>query len=397
MTRPAKSCLVIEGKQVKLRLQAEKSEGAGVVHVDWLRFTADMRYADEGGVDKLFPLPGYFDGNYWEVKEKERNFALQKLRESEVFDPACQALELAESVARALGEGFEVDTQIGKGYDFYAHRWQITLQDKEVGWVGFGASGDSPNQKRQAQTLHVNLYGAACTYAKSGWRQEIRSLIDRINARITRIDLALDWFDGYEGGIESVRDDYTAGHCDVGGKRPKCSFAGDWCNGNSRSFYIGSKEAGKQTNVYEKGHQLFGPESGDEWLRFELRYGNKLRYIPSEVLTDPDSYFAGASDWHASVLRKQKSLQHPKPIKCEQRLGEETVDAAVSRKLKWFETVAAPTFKVIFRYLPNEKLLQLFMDKKRPASLFGFSERQIESAFKRIYGLPVGEPCPLPA
>ena len=54
--------------------------------------------------------------------------------------------------------------------------------------------------------------------------------------------------------------------------------------------------------MYEKGHQLFGPESGSNWLRVELRYGNKLRVLSSDILRNPSNYFAGASPWHASML-----------------------------------------------------------------------------------------------
>ena len=61
-------------------------------------------------------------------------------------------------------------------------------------------------------------------------------------------------------------------------------MVGDWANGHARSFYIGSKEAGKQTNIYEKGDQLFGVETGSKWLRIELRYGNKLRVLSPEML-----------------------------------------------------------------------------------------------------------------
>lgn len=395
MTKPARSSLVIEGNKVKLRLQAERSQSGSAVHIDWLRFTADTRWLDAGNEDKLFPPVGYFDGNYWEVKEKERNYTLQQLRKEEMFSSAMQALELAESVVKVLGPNFQVETQIDKGHDFYAHRWSITHEGKEAGWVGFGASGDSPRQRRQAETIHVNLYGMACTFAQNGWQREIRALIERVQARITRIDLALDFFDGYPaGGIEAVKHDYEAGRCDVGGRRPKCAFAGDWCNGHSRSFYVGSKEAGKQTNVYEKGHQLFGAESGEKWLRFELRYGNKLRHIPTEILTNPDSYFAGASDWHSSVLLQQKAVT-PTHIRCNGRLPEETVDAAVKRKISWFERVAAPTFSLLLEYLGVNDLLKIIEHKKRPSSLFGFSEDHIAGAFRRIFS--AGEPCPLPA
>lgn len=387
MTRPNLSPIVVDGNTVKLRLLAERSEGPHVVHVDWLRFTVYTRNAPVDDVEKLFPAPEYWDGNYWEVKAKERNLVLQRLRASEYFDPAMQALELAESVAAALGEGFDVDTEIGKGHDFYGHRWSITLGGKEVGWVGFGASGDGKNQKRQKETIHCNLYGAACTFAASGWRDRIAAIVERAQGHITRIDLAADFFDGYAGGIEQVKADYMAGLCNVNGKKPKSNMVGDWCNGNSRSLYIGSKEAGKQTNVYEKGHQIYGADSYSQWLRFELRYGNKLRFIPIDAIRDPDAYFAAASDYHARVLRelKQKATT-PKPIKCKTDLPSETVAGEVYRNVKWLKNVAAPSISAALKFLSFEHLLTLIDpdNDKLPARLQAYASGKLATAYQRV-------------
>jgi phage replication initiation protein len=80
-----------------------------------------------------------------------------------------------------------------------------------------------------------------------------------------------------KGGMERVESDYRNGLMNSQGKRLSCNVVGDWPNSRARSFYVGSKEAGKQTNVYEKGNQLFGPKDDSPWVRVELRYGNKLR------------------------------------------------------------------------------------------------------------------------
>lgn len=66
MTRPAnsklnkhsKTCsLVLEGNQVKVRLIAERLETRVPVHVDWLRFTCQVRNAPMPSQDVLFPPP----------------------------------------------------------------------------------------------------------------------------------------------------------------------------------------------------------------------------------------------------------------------------------------------------------------------------------------------------
>jgi len=144
-----------------------------------------------------------------------------------------------------------------------------------------------------------------------GWRQKIASLITAVEGKITRVDLALDFFDGLTGGMDRIRSDYMHGAMDHWGKRPKCNLVGDWCNGVARSFYIGSKEAGKQTNVYEKGHQLFGNSSGNPWIRAELRYGNKLRVLPVDVLTRPDDFLqARLLGMSPCFLRHPSSSEH---------------------------------------------------------------------------------------
>ena len=388
MTRPSRSALVLDGQKVKLRLQSARVEGDNLIHVDWLRFTVRLEEKPLH-LDKFFPMHRGFDSS--EMIDLRR--WMRECGDHPDWKPKQQALYLAYQVVEALGDGFSFDYEPRKGHDFYAARISILHEQKEVGWVGYGASSDGPRQHKQAQTLHVNLYGAACTFAQNGWRDQVADLIHQRGGQITRIDLALDCFDGREGGMEAIKQDYERGACNVGGKQPRCSLAGDWCNGKERSFYIGSRQAGKQTNVYEKGHQLFGAESGEKWMRFELRYGNKLRHIDIDALTNPDSYFAGASDWHCQVLAEQKAAA-PIPLPCKKKLSAETARAAVSRVLNWFRTNAAPSLKVIFEHVSNEHLLEMFMDKSLPASLNGYSQAQISAAFRQIY--PVGA-CPNPA
>jgi len=199
---------------------------------------------------------------------------------------------LAEQACEALGPDFSVFPEVRKGHDFYRFRWSIVRNGQECGWVGYLASGDSPRQQAQGKTIHCNLYGAACTFALPGFNDRLAAIVESTNATLTRVDLALDFFDGFAGGMKRVEADYLAGLMNHGGKSPKCNMVGDWCNGRARSFYFGSKEAGKQTNVYEKGHQLFGPKDElprrpghvlQRWrecnrqLRIEPRQGGKKR------------------------------------------------------------------------------------------------------------------------
>lgn len=391
MTRPSKSNLVLDGGEVKFRLQAERQFAKTPVHVDWVRFTVIRRNAPVLLADTLFPK----STSIWDpvTRASDIQKMLAQLPGNE-FEASSQAFELAGAVAAALGPDFKVNPEVKKGHDFYKFRWCIERNASECGWVGFLSSGDSPRQKAQNSTIHCNLFGAACTFAAPGWNDRIADIVDEREGDLTRCDLALDFFDGYTGGIESIKADYMAGLCDSNGKRLKCNMVGDWCNNQSRSFYFGSKEAGKQTNAYEKGHQLFGPESKSEWLRIELRYGNKLRILSADMLRRPADYFAGASAWHALALAKADYATTGTRVKTIGRLALETVEAEVTRTTRWTLNTAAACMAVVFQNT-SENFLEFVTNKKLPGRLQKFSPSEIARAFQAVLpNFQTVESCP---
>lgn len=391
MTRPTKASLVLDGAEVKLRLMAERTATKTPVHVDWVRFTALCRNQPILALHRLFPA----NVNVWD--EEYRAHQLQReldKQEDPDFHPSAQALALAERTAEALGPDFSVNPVIGKGHDFYKFRWIIQRNDAECGWVGFLSSGDSPRQEAQSKTLHVNIFGAACTFAATGWNLRIADLVDDVQAVLTRADLALDFFDGYPGGIESVFDGYRAGACDVGGRRLKSSCLGDWANGNSRSFYFGSRESGKITNCYEKGDQLFGA-GVSHWFRAELRYGNKLRVLPSDLLRRPADFFAGASDWHAHALTLADTVVCAEKVTTIPRLALDTVEAECYKNVMWALNTAAPTMAALFKHLGDE-FLEFVTNKKLPGRLRKFSPSELGTAFSSAVGR-ISQPESAPA
>lgn len=407
MTRPSGSilkrhsqtcALVLDSNEVKARLVAERRQSKQPVHVDWVRFTCLLRNAPSPDLALLEPKGRNSEGDQLSQydqengTEEQRAFArfLRLLHQFPDADylPAAQARTMAQSVAGCLGHAFIVNPEIRKGHDFYRYRISIEREGQEVAWIGFLASGDSPCQQAQSQTLHVNIYGSACTFADAGWREALAFVVEGCDGKLTRVDLALDFFDGFSGGVERVKADYEAGLCDVGGKRPKCNMVGDWCEGGrkGRSFYIGSKEAGKQTNVYEKGAQLFGEKDATGWIRAELRYGNKLRHLPIEMLTRPADFFAGASDWHAALLREAEAVAAPEPVPTEKRLADETVEAEVTRNLRWLKNVAAPSLALAFQHLKENKFLELVTGLNLPGRLRRFARDEVQRAYSSSYG-----------
>jgi phage replication initiation protein len=378
MAKQSLSPLVLDGDTVKLRLVAERQETQNVVHVDWVRFTCALRAAPCPGAEVLFTR---WDSPELEFNQKMRIRSLSDFHGSE-FHATAHSNELAHQVAAALGSAFQVEDQPKKGMDFYKYRWSITLNGAECAWVGFLSSSDSPRQSKQAATIHANIFGTACTFAEAGWRDRLADLIDECEATLTRADLALDFFDGYPGGIERVRVDYRDGLCNVGGRKLKFNLVGDWENGHDRSVYIGSREAGKITNVYEKGDQLYGEKAGSDWVRFELRYGNKLRVLSSELLRRPDDFFAGASDWHESVMLQASAVSGAEKVPCNVRLPIETVSAECSRAVRWIKNTAASNLALAFEYLDENEFLSILTNQKLPGRLAKFSREQIKAQFQ---------------
>lgn len=409
MTRPASSklnkhagtcALVLDGDTVKLRLQAERIETRSVVHVDWVRFTCLLRNAPAPSADDLFP-PALPPGTSWAPSVWDEQWAELRKAMLALPDPdyaaSVQAKDLAVRVAVALGADFDVVPEVRKGHDFYRNRWSIACNGVEVAWVGYLASGDSPKQAAQAKTLHANIYGSATTFAEPGWNDRIADVCQECNGWLTRVDLALDFFEGISGGMERVKSDYEAGLCDSSGKRLKCNMVGDWSNGKGRSFYLGSKEAGMQTNLYEKGFQLYGEKDATNWMRAEARMGNKLRDLDLSILRRPQDWFAGISPWHAQLLREHELMQPaiPEKTRTRPRLAVETIEAETTRSVRWLNDVAAPSMALAFEHLGMDQFLSLVLHRKAPRRLQRFSAKQIQHAYARatdrvIKGADVG-------
>ncbi len=144
----------------------------------------------------------------------------------------------------------------------------------------------------------LQLTGKGCGMV-TDW-PSLRELLEGLGAKITRVDLAVDFLDGAHTVDEAV-DMVDAGAFTSNGRRPSTNVAGDWLDQvHGRTLYVGKAANGKMLRVYEKGKQL-GDLSSD-WVRFEVQLGNRDRVIPFETLTDCDRFFAGAYPALASLL-----------------------------------------------------------------------------------------------
>jgi phage replication initiation protein len=388
MTVPKR--LVFEGSRIKVRCEERRVEVGSVCVPDQVRFTVDRVHV------RVAPLEPINSTSIWDEGYRLRKFkeVLDELR-AKSSDEA-QALEqanfLANEVAAALGEQFKVG-EITKGHDFYKHRIPLLLNEQEVASVMCWSSSNSPRQQGQRDTINVYIHGVACTFAVPGWEKRVHAIGASKGARLTAIHLAVDFFDGLPGGLEGVYQEYRNGFWDHLGKRPNVDDVG-WLKGHSRSLYFGSKEAGKQTNWYEKGDQLFGHEEaaqrGVKWLRCELRFGNKLRYLDWDMLLRPADFFAGASAAHESYLLMAQRLvgcdevAQAQNLPCNRRDAPMAIEAECARVVRWMRSTAGAAFSTLIRYMKQEQLVSILDEGGIPRRLRKFSSIQIASAFQAL-------------
>lgn len=399
--------LVLDGGEVKFRLEAERKASTNFIHIDWLRFTVFLRNV----IPTFKSLPDWNPNaaSKWErylnsvpfgsaaysdlsgkaqeqvIRATVEGFEME--RHDTQFQGACsQAFDLAREVAGILGAEFTVNSVLKPGQDFYKYRFSIDRNGFESAWVGFLAAGNGKSKGSQDQTIHVNIQGHACTFAAPGWREKMASCIDLHGGRITRADLALDMFDGLGYDFGRLLQDYKEGIFKVRGKSPACKLDGDWGNDSGRSIYIGSRTSGKITNIYEKGDQLFGVKAGSRWVRAELRYGDQLRVLPSDILRNPDSFFSGASDWHEALLIHAGACAASQSLKTTPVLEQQTVSAEVYRNLKWLRDSAASTMRGALRFMDYDTLLQFLLpdSNKLPGRLEKFKTSELSAAYQSV-------------
>lgn len=163
----------------------------------------------------------------------------------------------------------------------------------DVGALAFG--GESQRGRWMLQ-----LTGKGCGLVVD-WAA-LQELLEGLEAKVTRCDLACDFLSG-----EYTVDDAVRMHGEGGftgsGRPPSTEVAGDWLDGlRGRTLYIGKGTNGKMLRVYEKGIQL--GDIGSPWVRYEVQLGARDREIPLEVLTEPTKYFAGCYPCLAAMVEE---------------------------------------------------------------------------------------------
>lgn len=196
----------------------------------------------------------------------------------------------------------------GKGMFGYesSHDVMVWLNGELVRIAIVAAGGNTAGN-----TMMVDMSGQGCSFVHD-WPAVFATLQD-LDARITRADTALDLLEGFT--LDQFDDLYFAGEFNCGGRIPTRRYVEGGNShdphSNGRTLYLGKKANGKELCIYEKGKQLGDCES--EWLRIEIRFGNRDRVIPHDIVTDPTKYFAGGfialEHLVASIAEKIKTDQ----------------------------------------------------------------------------------------
>lgn len=177
---------------------------------------------------------------------------------------------------------------VDEGKGLRGYKSSVTLfahvgsRKQAMGFIAFGGEA-------QRGTWMLSIPGSGCSLIEA-W-DEVRELLEELQAKITRLDLCVDFLNG-EYTVDDAVAFYRAGKFTSSGRPPATSQAGDWLNERERTLYIGKAQNGKVLRAYEKGHQLGNLQS--PWTRYEVQFGSRDRIIPLEALTERDKYFAGA-------------------------------------------------------------------------------------------------------
>lgn len=364
-----------DGKRIRWTLEQVAHVAGDRVRIDWLRFTvpvtAVLPFDERQAVDAT--RLGDAD---WRARELDLAARL-----SQGTDEPAGALYVARKAAQHIAEllgGFELGTVEDKGMDFYLTRVALLREGETVGFVLAGGKSGT-----QAATVHVNLFGSACLHLSPEKYARIADYIRAGQGWITRCDLAVDVFSGDD--ISELPAHYLDGAFDVRGQRPAQREAGSWTSGHSRTFYAGRRETGKEFRGYEKGHELFGPDSGDGWIRYEVEFRNNARVIDIDILTRPADFYAGAYPFCAALLDRLNVQAEAQRIPAGQKVKDATAKAAAYSVLRYLKRVVAPTVSACLQYAGDAVEWVIDSEAHRlPSRLRGWAPSEIAKAFATV-------------
>ncbi len=129
----------------------------------------------------------------------------------------------------------------------------------------------------------------------------------RLKAKITRIDLAHDNFDGSRGVLLAKTAWETGAFNSLHGRPPQARLIDDLGSNKGKTLYLGSRSSGKILRVYEKGKQLGNPS--EPWVRWEVELHNTDRVLKPEIVISPGTHLAGAYPYLDWIYPRQSRIE----------------------------------------------------------------------------------------
>lgn len=201
--------------------------------------------------------------------------------------------EVRTFLVKVFGSEFaNIESKLG-GMHGYTKSFAVkSLENDILLNIAYGGSN-------QNNTIFFGLTGVGCKLAIQGWENRLYDFLNTaIDAKISRVDLAHDDFDGEYSSFDwaDEQESQNAFMLPKTRNRPACVYAGEYKHKDPHNkgltLYVGNRKNGKVIRCYEKGKQLGYPDS--RWFRSELEIHNKKRLIPFDVLLNPTDYFCGA-------------------------------------------------------------------------------------------------------
>lgn len=194
---------------------------------------------------------------------------------------------------------------------------------------------------RDDGAIQISLTGQGCQHVPSF--PQVADRLDDLQARCTRIDIAIDDLTGETFDIQTFIDLYDQGEFTTNGRPPLATSVSDCGSNKGCSFYVGQK-GHKQLNVYEKGKQLGDPESNH--TRCELRLYAKRIDLPNDALRDPGRYFGAAYPMlEAYVVGEVERLG----------IKDQIVNATTKAAVRFLRTQAGTTLNAFLDALGEEE------------------------------------------
>lgn len=201
-----------------------------------------------------------------------------------------------------------------KGKDGWLHRRSVILAgDQKLASIDYG--GES-----QRGWARFDMPGTGCEWVQDWAAMEAG--LQSIDAQLRRVDLALTTHDGsvtHERVVQAHED----GQFSSGGRNPKRRDITGSDPRDGRTVYVGARDGAKYVRCYEKGFEVLnkcgipenlksacthieyngvGKVKVDDLYRVEVEFKDVDKVLPFAMLTDRDSYFAGANPFCASLL-----------------------------------------------------------------------------------------------